>query len=167
MELSVVSFIGGLSIIFSILTFIIMIIKRKTKWVIIFLISIVIFLVCMVYTMANYDNLYGGYNTSYTNNTALNYTDIVASTASNFEIIEIGPEHQDGITYVGGKIKNKTNKEFSYVQIEINLYDEKGTQVGSTFDVINNLEPYGIWHFKAMVIDENAKTYKVKRIIGY
>lgn len=71
------------------------------------------------------------------------------------------------VNYIVGTVKNNTNKTYSYVQVEFNLYDGSGAQVGSTFDNINNLEPNGIWKFKAIITDDNAKNYKLKGVTGW
>lgn len=72
-----------------------------------------------------------------------------------------------GIRYVVGVIKNNSNKKYSYVQVEINLYDESGAQVGSTLDNLNNLEPGGTWKFKAIVIEDEATEAKVAGITKF
>lgn len=72
-----------------------------------------------------------------------------------------------GIRYIVGVIKNNTNKKYTYVQVEINLYDEGGAQVGSTLDNLNNLEPGGVWKFKAVVMEDEATKAKVAGITGW
>jgi len=70
-----------------------------------------------------------------------------------------------GTRYLVGTVKNNVNKEFSYCQIEFNLYDkENGSQVGSTFDNINNLEADGTWKFKAIVMEDGATFAKLKGV---
>jgi cytoskeletal protein RodZ len=70
-------------------------------------------------------------------------------------------------SYIEGTIKNNTKKEYGYVQVEINLYDKDGAQVGSTFANTTNLEPGGTWKFKAIVLEENVASYKIKDITGF
>ena len=72
-----------------------------------------------------------------------------------------------GIKYIVGTVTNPTNKTLSYVQVEINLYDSSGAQVGSTMDNINNLEPRKTWKFKAVIMEDSAKSFKVKNITAY
>lgn len=74
----------------------------------------------------------------------------------------------DGYTrYVVGKIKNNTNRKYGYVQVEINLYDKSGQQVGSTLDNVNNLEPGAVWSFKAPILEDQATKFKVADITGF
>jgi len=55
-----------------------------------------------------------------------------------------------------GVVRNNTSRTFGYAQIEFSLYDRYGRQVGSTFDNICNLDPYGIWRFEAIVLEDDA-----------
>jgi hypothetical protein len=69
--------------------------------------------------------------------------------------------------YVTGTIKNNTSKEYSYVQVEINLYDNNENQLGSTLANVNNLEAGGTWKFEAIIYEEKATRYKIKEITGF
>lgn len=72
-----------------------------------------------------------------------------------------------GNTYIVGTVKNNSGKQYSYVQVEFNLYDESGAQVGSTFANVNNFEPYGTWKFEAIVIEDKATRAKLKGVTGF
>ncbi|UZX16529.1 FxLYD domain-containing protein [Thermus sp. PS18] len=74
---------------------------------------------------------------------------------------------QYGARYVVGKIRNNTKRTYSYVQVEINLYDKNGNQVGSTLANVNNLEPGAVWSFKAPIFEEEATQFKVADITGF
>jgi hypothetical protein len=71
-----------------------------------------------------------------------------------------------GSRYLVGTVINNSSHEFAYVQIEFNLYDRSGTQVSSTFDNVNNLEAGGRWRFRALVMEDNATTAKLKGVRG-
>ncbi|MGE5590998.1 MAG: FxLYD domain-containing protein [Bacillota bacterium] len=73
----------------------------------------------------------------------------VESGKPNLEVVETNTVSEDFMRYVTGTVKNNSNKKYSYAQVEINLYDKDGNQVGSTLANINNLEPGGTWKFKA------------------
>lgn len=81
-------------------------------------------------------------------------------------VIEHSTSNDGYWTYIVGTIKNNTNKNYSYVQVEINLYDADGNLVNSTFDNINNLEANGTWKFKAITTDDFS-TYKIKGVTGW
>ena len=66
-----------------------------------------------------------------------------------------------------GKVKNDSDKQYSYVQVEFNLYDKSGAQVGSTMANVNNLEPNGTWKFEAVVLQNNASSAKLKGITSF
>ena len=83
-----------------------------------------------------------------------------------FTVIEHSTSNDGYWTYIVGTIKNNTNKNYSYVQIEINLYDAEGNLVNSTLDNINNLEANGTWKFKAITTDDFS-TYKIKDVTGW
>jgi hypothetical protein len=87
----------------------------------------------------------------------------------NLQLIEAHQTTGDyGVKYIAGSIKNNAGKTYSYVQVTINLYDTSGAQVGSTLANVNNLEPGGIWKFKAVVINaDDATNFKVKEITGF
>lgn len=86
---------------------------------------------------------------------------------AKYEILEHKIEGDKYTRYVTGKIKNNTGKEISYAQIEINLYDKDEAQVGTTLDNVTNLEKDGTWVFKAMILEDNAVSYKIKGVSGF
>lgn len=53
-------------------------------------------------------------------------------------------------TYITGKLTNNTEDEVSYIQVEYNLYDAEGAQVGTALANTNNLQPGGVWKFEAI-----------------
>lgn len=62
-----------------------------------------------------------------------------------------------------GTVVNKSDIEFSYVHVDFNLYDESGSQIGTTSDYIDNLEPHGRWRFEASIdIDYVKDVARVK-----
>lgn len=89
---------------------------------------------------------------------------------ANLEVTESHIERgQFGNWYVAGTIKNNTNKQYRYVQVDINLYDDAGNQIGATMDNTSNLEPGGTWKFKAIIpsyLEDSATKYKVMKITG-
>ncbi|MBR1380297.1 MAG: zinc ribbon domain-containing protein [Alphaproteobacteria bacterium] len=92
----------------------------------------------------------------------------VVSEKRSVEVVEDKWCHGEfGSRTICGIIVNNTNRQYSYVQIEINLYDASGTQIGSTLDNVNNLEPGGKWRFNAYVIEDEAVKYKIKDVSAY
>lgn len=73
----------------------------------------------------------------------------------------------DGYTrYATGQIRNNTNRTYSYVQVEINLYKDD-VLVGSTLDNVNNLGPGEIWEFQALILDDSANRFQIVDITGF
>ena len=82
----------------------------------------------------------------------------------------------DGKTYIAaeknivGRVKNNSSKQYSYVQIEFNLYDIDDNHIGTAMTNTNNLEPNSIWKFKSvplMVGTANVNKAKLKSVSGY
>lgn len=71
------------------------------------------------------------------------------------------------LRYLKGVVVNNTDNTYSYVQVEFNLYDKDGNQVGSTFTNVNNLEPHGKWKFQALVSEDNATKARLKGVNGH
>lgn len=66
-----------------------------------------------------------------------------------------------------GTIKNLSSNAYSYVEVDINFYDDNGNQVDSTLTNMNNLEPNGTWKFSAPILDQNrSQRYRVVSIQG-
>lgn len=85
----------------------------------------------------------------------------------DLEVINHSTESDSFATYIVGSVKNNTNKQYKYVQVEVNLYDADGAQVGSTLANTNNLEPGGTWKFKTMATTKDFASYKIKNVTGY
>jgi hypothetical protein len=66
-----------------------------------------------------------------------------------------------------GTVKNNSPKTYSYAQVEFNLYDNSGAQVGSTSANVNNLEPNRKWKFKAIIYVDNASSAELKGVSGW
>ena len=76
------------------------------------------------------------------------------------------PDEYGFAYYIEGYIKNNTDKDYSYVQVEFTTYDSEGNTLGTCLDNNSGLEAQGRWKFKAMCIEEVDKiaSYKLKEI---
>lgn len=86
---------------------------------------------------------------------------------SDFELLGANFKKDGSIRYVVGRIKNTSGKDLSYVQVEINLYDRNGNQIGSTLDNVNNLANNATWNFKAIVLEDKVYRYEIVKVTGY
>lgn len=68
---------------------------------------------------------------------------------------------------ITGTVVNRRARKLSYAQIEFNLYDESGAQVGTAFDNISGLEPGGRWNFKATTFGTDFAKYKFSELWGW
>ena len=71
--------------------------------------------------------------------------------------------------YIEGYIKNNSDKDYSYVQVEFTAYDADGNTLDSCIDNNSGLEANGRWKFKAMCVSDADKiaSYKLKKITKY
>lgn len=83
------------------------------------------------------------------------------------ELLDIEWWKEPFARYIVGNIRNNSNRTYSYVQVEINLFDKNNVQVGSTLANVNNLAPGITWRFKAIVLQSEAETAKVANITGF
>lgn len=75
-------------------------------------------------------------------------------------------EGEYGNRVITGVVENNSGREVSYVQVEINLYDSEGVQVGSTLANVNNLAAGAKWRFEAMPTSDFSD-YEVKAVSGF
>ena len=68
---------------------------------------------------------------------------------------------------ITGTVVNRRNRKLSYAQIQFNLYDKSGAQVGSALANINGLEAGGKWKFKATTFGVDFSTYKINELSGF
>lgn len=85
----------------------------------------------------------------------------------DLEVVDHKSVSDEYARYIVGTVRNNTDHSYSYAQVEINLYDKSGSQVGSTVANINNLAPHGLWKFKAAVLEDNAVRSEIKDVTGF
>ena len=71
--------------------------------------------------------------------------------------------------YIEGYIKNNSDKDYSYIEVEFTTYDSEGNTLGTCIDNNSSLEADGRWKFKAMCTDDVEKiaSYKLKNITKF
>lgn|SRR5574344_317040 len=71
----------------------------------------------------------------------------------------ISKSYSDGYGYyIEGTVKNNTDKDYSYVQIEFVCYDKSGNNLGTAIDNTNNLLKQETWKYKAMGMFTEGKS---------
>lgn len=85
-----------------------------------------------------------------------------------FTVLEHHAEKDStGYIKIKGKIKNNTDKTFGYVQVEINLFDAQGNQIGSALDNLNNFGAGATWSFEALGLTDKAVKYQIVEVNGF
>lgn len=65
---------------------------------------------------------------------------------------------------ITGTLVNNTDEDKSYLQIEYNLYDADGAQIGTALANINNLKAGGTWKFEASSMEKPEDVANWKRV---
>lgn len=65
---------------------------------------------------------------------------------------------------ITGTLVNNTDKDKSYLQIEYNLYDADGAQIGTALANIDNLKAGGTWKFEAESMEEPEDVANWERV---
>jgi hypothetical protein len=86
---------------------------------------------------------------------------------TDLKLIKKGSSRSEyGNLSITGKIKNTSDYDYDYVEVDINLYDKHGDQCGDTMTNTTHLEAGRTWAFSAMVLEEATDTYRVVKITG-
>lgn len=70
-----------------------------------------------------------------------------------------------GYSTLNGKVVNKSNDNYSYVEIKVNFYDKSGTLLDSSFDNVTDLAAGESWKFSAGYTEDVA-SYKIIEVTG-
>jgi hypothetical protein len=76
---------------------------------------------------------------------------------------------QDGSSYIiEGTVKNDSSKDYDYVEIKFNAYDEMGNLIDTCVDNFGELQANSRWKFKARCLTNpgNIKKVSLKEING-
>jgi len=84
----------------------------------------------------------------------------------NLVLMEHHIDSDDVWTYISGTVQNNSRSAYESVQIEYNLFDASGAQVGNSFDLTENLAPGATWKFRAPILEDRASNFKVIAITG-
>lgn len=72
-----------------------------------------------------------------------------------YELKDVKVQKDDIYYYVTGILKNNTDEDKSYVEVQFEAKDKDGNKIGDAFDNVNNIKAGGTWKFKAMLLDES------------
>ena len=80
--------------------------------------------------------------------------------AQDYEITELTEVTDDFLYAVSGILKNNTDRDKSYVQVKIPVYDADGNKLGDCLDNVNDLKAGQTWKFKASYLGESVEGMK-------
>ena len=69
-----------------------------------------------------------------------------------------------GLVYATGDAKNNSDYQRFGVKIELELLDGRGAKVGTATDYSPLIEPRGLWHFKALVLEPKTSSARLVNI---
>jgi len=75
-----------------------------------------------------------------------------------------------GFVSISGQLTNQSGSDVSYLQIEYNLYDKDGAQIGTAIDNTTNLGDGKTWKFKASSLDnvaDEVDSFEVADVTGW
>lgn len=72
-----------------------------------------------------------------------------------------------GNRWMEGTLRNTTDRKYSFVQVEVDLYDRSGREVGSTITNVNGLTPHANWNFRVPVVGKEAAHARIMHITAY
>jgi len=89
-----------------------------------------------------------------------------AETISDFAASEVKIEKAAGssLVYASGTLKNETDRQRFGVTVEIDLFNNAGTKIGTATDYKDMVEPRGPWTFRALVLPKNAVSARIAAI---
>ena len=73
-------------------------------------------------------------------------------------------EHIGYSTNILGKLKNTSNKEYSYVCVTFAIFDANDAQIGQVIDNLNYLQPGNTWQFNASAFALDEAPYSCKLV---
>ncbi len=75
-------------------------------------------------------------------------------------------DNDSSFYYITGRVTNNTARQLGLAMVSFNIYDDSGAQIGTTRDLVNNLDGHGVWRFKALVAQKNFRSAKLVELKG-
>lgn len=87
-----------------------------------------------------------------------------ATIASSLEMTS-GPTFSG--SYIRGVIRNKSGKQLGAVRVDFALYDASGNNLDTAMDMFGPLGPGETWRYEALILDNDAASFKLTAIEGF
>ncbi len=78
--------------------------------------------------------------------------------------IQLEKSHQGNLVYAVGSVENESDDQRFGVKIELELWDDQNSKIGTATDYISVIEPRASWRFRALVTEPRAMSAKIARI---
>jgi len=80
----------------------------------------------------------------------------------HFKVSKVTLKKTEGssLVYAVGTVKNDTARQRFGVKINLDLFDEQDTKIGSASDYVQILDPHKEWRFRALLTNPKAVTVK-------
>lgn len=70
-------------------------------------------------------------------------------------------------SYIRGVIRNKSGKQLGAVRVDFALYDASGNNLDTALDMFGPLGPGETWRYEALILDNDAASFKLTAIEGF
>lgn len=87
-----------------------------------------------------------------------------AQTEYGLEISELEKTNDEYYEYITGTIINNSDREYSSIYVDIQLFDTDGNVIDSTIDSIEKFKPGQTWSFKTEYYNKYAVDFKISGI---
>ena len=131
--------------------------KKKKHTLLKVVVALIVFFVVYNAVSSSMNSTTGGASTG---------TGTTTQSKPDLEVLDVSSTNDGYVRYATGHIKNNTDHDYSYVQVEISLYSGE-TQVGSTLDNVTNLKAGATWEFSAPILENSADRFEVADVTGY
>jgi hypothetical protein len=64
-------------------------------------------------------------------------------------------------SYIRGVIRNKSTKKLNYISVTFAVYDSSGNRLDPASAFFGELGPGETWRYEALILDNDAATYKL------
>ena len=72
-----------------------------------------------------------------------------------------------GFPYISGTIRNKSTKKLGYISVTFAVYDSSGNNLDSAETFFSDLGPRETWRYEALILDNDAASFKLTAIEGF
>jgi tetratricopeptide (TPR) repeat protein len=70
-------------------------------------------------------------------------------------------ERGTNVRYIVGDLRNRSDLPVNY-SISFGVYDKRGRKIGSAWDRVSDWPPGEVWHYKALVFEDSAHSFRLE-----